>query len=243
MLRRKKEVHLEFHEESHTYIRKVDGKSLQYSSVTQVIKKYYQPFYQKKIASAIIKCPTYSTGRYSGMSEDEIINTWRKDASTGTRLHKCIEILLKDEALDDALKEEFSTELKYYEDFMNSYDILDEVESELRVCDSNRQIAGTIDFVTYNEDGTAKIVDWKRSGNITTENKYKKMKGCLSHLDDCKLNQYAIQVNLYRELLENNYLVGDNPIKVIHMCFVLLHPSNESYVVYDVDYIDVSKLK
>jgi ATP-dependent exoDNAse (exonuclease V) beta subunit len=99
------------------------------------------------------------------------------------------------------------------------------------------KLAGSIDMVYENPDGTLSIYDWKRSANITKINTWDKfaIPYCISHLPDSNFWHYALQLNTYKTILERNY--GK---KVSKLCLVRLHPNNEdkTYEILDVPILE-----
>ena len=51
------------------------------------------------------------------------------------------------------------------------------------------------------------LFDWKRSKQIKKENRYRKGKHPLNHLDDANYWHYALQLNIYKYILEKNYII------------------------------------
>ena len=99
---------------------------------------------------------------------------------------------------------------------------------DIRVC-------GSIDmlFASPDNDDEIWIYDWKRSKEIRTSSPFGKGLRCLSHLDDCNLNQYSLQLNMYKRILESKY--GK---KVLGMALVILHPRHSGYQVLQVKDMD-----
>lgn len=59
---------------------------------------------------------------------------------------------------------------------------------------------GQIDML-YVENGCFWTDDYKTNERLEKENKFQKMKGVLSHLDDCNWNHYRIQLSVYNWIL------------------------------------------
>ena len=83
------------------------------------------------------------------------------------------------------------------------------------------KIAGSIDMVYKNSDGTLSIYDWKRSKDITKVNTWSKFatNPLISHLHDTNFWHYALQLNTYKAILEAKY-----GYKVSRLFLVRLHP-------------------
>jgi hypothetical protein len=100
------------------------------------------------------------------------------------------------------------------------------------VWDKELKLAGSIDMVFRNPDGTLLIYDWKRCKQIKKDNRFQSAKTkCISHFPDSNFWHYSLQLNTYKYMLEKNY--GE---KVVGMFLVCLHPNNnnKSYLRYEV---------
>jgi hypothetical protein len=88
-------------------------------------------------------------------------------------------------------------------------------------------IAGTIDFVDY-QDGEYIIYDWKRTDKIIDNGmpiKADKYGGHgkfpLEHLDNSPYYHYALQLSLYKYILEKNYgiIISDLRLGIFHPAY------------------------
>lgn len=117
--------------------------------------------------------------------------------------------------------------------------------TEWRICDEEHSLAGTIDFLTRDEEGHFVMFDWKRSNKIVTDEPYGGTRlhmfseygrhafGALSHLHDTSYTHYCLQQNLYRYMLRRHY-----DIDVERMYLVVLHSSNRTYHCVEVPPLD-----
>ena len=82
-------------------------------------------------------------------------------------------------------------------------------------------------MVFKNPDGTLDIYDWKRVKDITKKSNFNKwMKGdIVGHYPDTNYWHYALQLNIYKALLNEMYVV-----KVRDLYLVSLHPENDNYI-------------
>lgn len=206
-----------FSERDHSYL--IDGVKSK-SSVTQIIKKYTKPFESEKIAKIVAS--------RDGVEVSDVLAKWdfARDfgCHKGTQLHQYIENFLarKKSPLNSFSIESFVRQYsdyisveKYYEElahlissFHNFYNKWKEkyviVKSELVVGDKKTGICGCIDNVSYNLDKKQLcIFDYKTNKDIKTKNK-EKMLGPLSHLDQCELNTYSLQLCIYSLILKRN---------------------------------------
>jgi len=88
----------------------------------------------------------------------------------------------------------------------------------------DKKLAGSIDMVYENEDGTLSIYDWKRSKEITRINKWNKyaITREICEIPDTNFWHYALQLNTYKMILEEKY----NKV-VRDLYLVRLHPDAE----------------
>jgi ATP-dependent exoDNAse (exonuclease V) beta subunit len=101
------------------------------------------------------------------------------------------------------------------------------------IFDEELKIAGSIDMVFENEDGTLSIYDWKRCKEINQENTWNKFatNEVISHLPDTNYWHYSLQLNTYKAILERKY---GKIVKELYL--VKLHPDdpNDSYELIEV---------
>ena len=93
--------------------------------------------------------------------------------------------------------------------------------TEWMIFDEDLKIAGSIDMVYENPDGTLSIYDWKRCKDISKINDWNKfsINPLICHMPDTNFWHYALQLNTYRAILERKYNK-----KVTKLCLVRLHP-------------------
>ena len=101
-------------------------------------------------------------------------------------------------------------------------------------------VAGTIDMICRNDDGTFTIFDWKRSkkvvnalGQPITEAFAGKTSLNGITLPDTSYYHYCLQQNLYRHMLESHY-----GIRIAGMNLVVLCPDYPTYFVAPVPRMD-----
>ena len=136
-------------------------------------------------------------------------------------------------------------EKQYFLQFVNDYAIRP-YRQEWPVYDLTLNVAGTIDLICQEDDGSFTIYDWKRSSKVVnalgqpiTEGFNGKMSLNGISLPDTSFYHYCLQQNLYRYMLEQHY-----GIRVRAMNLVVLCASYPSYYVAQVPKMDevVSKM-
>ena len=130
-------------------------------------------------------------------------------------------------------------EKQQFMDFIRDYHI-EPYRQEWPVYDEELNIAGTIDLICKEADGTFTIYDWKRSGKVVNAQGQPiveafgyKMSFNGIRLPDTAFYHYCIQQNLYRYMLESHY-----GIKIKAMNLVVLCPEYPTYFVAEVPKMD-----
>ena len=213
-----------FEEESHKYHhpRNTTGNA-DYISVTTLIDRFF-PFDMDHFIQGKAK--------REGLSEKEVLDEFEKNrdeaATKGTYLHEQIEYFLKGEEYDGDSKE-FDMFKEFYQKIVVAKGF-EFVEAEKRVLLEKYNIAGTVDalFKKPNEDEYL-IVDWKRSKKLVVDGHPKKYGygyalSELNHLDNSSYYKYALQQNIYKYILENNYQM---PISSMNL--IVLHENFDKF--------------
>jgi len=217
---------MELDPQSHTYKYQNDT----YTSVTTLVHRCFQEF----DADLILKRMKILPGsKYYGMTKEEIKQLWQANAvdaqCKGTLMHSIIERYYKKESITE--EETQLPEIVYFMEFTKKFQLIP-YGIELCIFSKTIKLAGTIDFVAQNTDGTLDIYDWKRSNHIELNNPYNKYSHVVAHIPDTNFWHYTLQLNLYKYLLETEY-----DKKVNKMFLVSFHPSNMSYFKYEVSNI------
>ena len=212
-----------FDEGPHIYT--INGDS-DYTSVTTWNHANFEKFDADKVITKMMKGRFWNkNNKYYGMTPEEIKALWNKNgkdaAEAGTKLHYDIECFY-----NNCPNENNSVEYGYFKNFQEKYSDLKPYRTEWEIYDEELKLAGSIDMVYENDDGTLLIYDWKRCKDIPKANIYSKSSTneIISHLPDTKFWHYSLQLNTYKAILEKNYNK-----KITDMYLVCLHPSNKNY--------------
>lgn len=224
-----------FFEKGHYY--EFKGKRVG-MSVTRLIEEYTNEFDSEKIAEAVaIK---------QNKSIEQVLEEWKqRNEFSKAKGHTCHEFaqclwsheLWHRETFDDSLEFKVAVdainEQAYY--FMNDYcDKLEHLADEFVIGSQEYDIASAIDHLFINKlTGGLVLVDYKTNSDIHKNEKYAKdMKVPLTHLKDTTLNHYAIQLSIYRYLVEK--YAG---IKVSEMFIVWFSECNKNYEIIEIPYL------
>ncbi len=222
--RHSRDYYISFDEAKHTYT--VDGKILQ--SVTHIVENCFPKFDAELHAKY--------TAAKMGITPEKVIMMWeqkgKESRELGTAMHQKIESYYqgKDSREDDSYR--------LFKMFAEKKELVP-YRTEWAVYDTDHNIAGTIDFVDY-QNGEYTIYDWKRSDKIIANgmpvkvSKYQE-KGLypLEHLENCAYYHYALQLSLYKFILERNY-----NMKISKLRLGIFHPTYDKPYVLEVPYLE-----
>jgi ATP-dependent exoDNAse (exonuclease V) beta subunit len=210
---------IEFDAGPHKYTCAGEGN---YLSVTTWLHTHFPQFDADAIIAKMrLDKPTC---KYYGQTPEQIKASWDQNrdeaAAAGTAMHAAIEdFFINGESLRSVLPSQFLM-------FLAAHPLLKPYRAEWMIFDEDVKIAGSIDFVSENADGTLTIYDWKRCKEIKKTNSFgdSALTECIAHLPDTNYWHYALQLNTYKTILERKY-----EKKVKAMFLVGLHPALPSY--------------
>jgi ATP-dependent exoDNAse (exonuclease V) beta subunit len=220
-----------FDEKPHIYTVLTDQES-KYTSVTTFIHQFFAQFDADLIISKMMKSVQWPQSKYFGQSSDQIKELWENNrvsaATAGTNMHKSIECFYNStQTLEDFVD---LPDMQHFISFYEEYGVnLKPYRSEWMIFDEELKLAGSIDFLTENDDGSLDIYDWKRSKEIKKVNPWQSGLYPINHIPDTNYWHYSIQLNLYKALLEKNY---DKKVRDLYL--VVLHPDNPKYILISV---------
>jgi ATP-dependent exoDNAse (exonuclease V) beta subunit len=237
---------IKFYSRGHKY-EILNDRNSKYTSVTTWNHKHFPKFDADAVIENIFKSKSWGPEhKYWGLTADQIKQSWKTSgdaaATTGTTLHERIEHFMNSDCfVDDEYTQNelyelymeqqsadtYSNEQKewdYFLHFVRDHPELKPYRTEWMIFDEDLKIAGSIDMVYENPDGTLSIYDWKRAKEITKYNSWNKyaINPLISHLHDTNFWHYALQLNTYKAILERKYNK-----KVTKLCLVRLHPDAE----------------
>ena len=227
-----------FHERGHKYQILTDMKSY-YTSVTTWIHTLFPKFDADAVIEKMKKGRNWNPeNKYWGKTNQEIKDEWNNNgkqvSQLGTTLHAYIEDFMNTEMnkqeytqkdiLETNNHQHPEIEWSLFEKFVEDFPTLMPYRSEWMVYDEEIKIAGSIDMIYKNEDGSVSIYDWKRCKDIIYDTEWNDMASnkCIKHLPNTNFWHYSLQLNMYKYILEKKYNVA-----VKDLFLVRLHPENK----------------
>jgi hypothetical protein len=217
---------LKFLPEKHKYISD-DGKD--WLSVTSLISNFKQPFDADTIAA---RSSRSKKSKWYGMTPEEIKEAWKAEANRATTLgtwyHNCRE----SDICSFQNMERYGSTVQVFKPIeidgikhSPNQKLTDGVYPEHMVYLKSAGICGQSDLVEV-INGKVHITDYKTNkeikleGYTNWEGVTQKMSPPVSHLDDCNLNHYALQLSMYMFIiLKHNPKLLPGNITIHHILF------------------------
>jgi hypothetical protein len=227
-----------FVESSHTYL--IDDQPTNTLSVTGLIKQFKKPFEKEKMANIVAK--------KRGVTASQIKAEWDMNnlysTTLGSMLHKYIENFYNnkkvqfDGSLNGLGKEEkiklaehLPILIDFFRKFYTDNHNLLCVKNEIVLGDLNdTKICGMSDLLCYNTNtDQLEILDFKTNKKITNESKYGNLLFPFDDMSVGELNEYTIQLNVYKYFIEKYTDLKIDKLKIVWFNSV----ANDSYKVYE----------
>ena len=183
---------LTFKEKEHKYF--VQGKPIK-TSVSGLISVFYEHFDANQVAPF--------SARKEGVTTEEILQKWAdinlESRVRGHRVHNFGELYQFDRSLKPSCLQEEAI-VKFWKDMP---DHIIPVAAELRMYHFKHLFAGTADIILFDTKTQSYIIaDYKTNKDLFKNYKQKTMLAPFSHLLDCPLSHYVLQLSYYQMLLE-----------------------------------------
>jgi hypothetical protein len=217
-----RDARIQFFEEGHIY--EVDGRR-GFLSCTTLLSRYQEAF----DADAVIE-QMFARGLrppYEGQTAEKIKRGWKNGASLaahlGNLIHSRIHCYFNKWDFPTDTPPEFLTHFLPFEAEVIEPLGYTPYRTEWCIFDEEHGLAGSVDMLYQvgNDPDTLVIFDWKRSCKLSDKTAFggRKMSAPLGHLPDSTHWRYAMQLNLYRYILQHKY--GKT---IVGMYLVGLHP-------------------
>lgn len=196
-------ISIEFFEDSHKYLSIVNGKEINYTSVTGLVGSCFPQF--DPTGAIAERC-----AKKEGITVAELKARWaakgKESCRLGTRMHEVCEDIelgreLRNKAENEVEQLRFNNAIKMAQAFRQKLDI---IGVEKLVFDDRLKLAGTIDLLGKSrKNGNYLVLDWKSNATIDQDNRYKKF-GLepISHIPDNAYYHYSLQLSTYQFLLK-----------------------------------------
>lgn len=208
-------------------------------SATRLIEEYANEFNQEEVAEKV--------ALKENKTIQQVLDEWEYKnkfaCEKGSKIHDYTQALWKmgyefpisveyaSEDLKNILNVVSVQSVNFYKDYKN---ILEHVVDEYVIGSEEYDIASAVDHLFLNKfTGGLVLVDYKTNSNIHKNEKYaKQMKAPLQHLKDTTLNHYAIQLSIYKYLIEKytNIIIED-------FFIVYMSENNDDYEIIKVPYL------
>ena len=225
-----------FDEGPHTY---TDQRGVSYTSSTTLIKRFKERFDSDAKAARV--------AAREGCGPEEIKSRWeaKRDAAAamGTRVHdNCERFLL---GRDDYHAPQSERELIAMKAAVNACESirggLSYCEPEKLIASPQWLIAGTVDILGQKHNGAWAICDWKTNEKLETKGyNGQTMYWPLSHLQDCNVNHYALQLSIYELILRHEGYIPKDAF--VERWLIHLPPSEQSAQWIPVPYLHLEVL-
>jgi hypothetical protein len=241
-----RDSHLVFDEPTHKYTITTDPDS-SYTSVTTWNHSHFSHFDADAVIAGMMAGKNWNPeNKYWGKTAEEIKAQWKANAESvsgaGTNLHFDIECFMNEPGLPPGythadllrnynekmaagvLPPNATDEWQYFLEFVRTFPDLKPYRTEWMIYDEELKLAGSIDMVYENPDGSLMIYDWKRAKEISKGAGFDKyaITEEISHLPDSNYWHYSLQLNTYKAVLERKY---GKTITALYL--VRLHPNNK----------------
>jgi hypothetical protein len=218
---------IRFDPEKHSYI---DDQSQAYLSSTKLIGMYKPPF---DGPTAAAKATKNRKSKWYKMPVEQILEVWSQESNRSLVLGNWYHDQREKDLLSCKTISYNNFDLPIYTSHYNTdgykiagdQKLVDGIYPEHFIYLASAAIAGQSDRVTIS-GGRVDILDYKTNKEIKTQG-FKNYEGItqkmlfpLSHLDDCNLNHYTLQLSLYMYIiLKHNPILTPGNLTIQHVIF------------------------
>ena len=256
---------VKFLPEDHKYVSVDPAEDISWMSVTSLISKLKQPFEAEKIAE---KSSKNKRSKWYGMTKDQILSVWKAESERAITVGNWYHNQREEDLLGLDSIERHGKVIPIMQPQADTSGL--KVAPDQRLTDGmypehfvymkSLGICGQSDLVEV-IDGVVHITDYKTNKEIRSES-YKdweglsqKMNHPVSHLDDCNLNHYNLQLSIYMYMiLKHNPKLKPCTLMIQHIMFedegkdpngypILKTNTDGDPVIKDIIYYDIPYLK
>ena len=251
--------------EDHKYVSVDPAESISWMSVTSIISKLKQPFEAEKIAE---KSSKNRRSKWYGMTKEQILSVWKAESERAINVGNWYHNQREEDLLGLDTIERHGKIIPIMQPLADSQGLkiapnqrlTDGMYPEHFVYMKSLGLCGQSDLVEI-VDGVVHITDYKTNKEIRSESfkdwegLSQKMNHPVSHLDDCNLNHYNLQLSIYMYMiLKHNPKLKAGTMMIQHIMFedegkdangypILKTDQNGDPIIKDVVHYDLPYLK
>ena len=189
-----------------------NNTDLEFISVTTFIDKFFEKFDAIAIAKKLVS----NNRKYMDMTVEELLQQWKESADYGTKVHEELENFILHKT--PLIEQKSIQGIQWLKSYLVKSNF--KIFTEVIIYSEEIGISGTIDLLLLNQDTNEYVLmDWKTSKRIDTKS-YQNKRGihpATEDVEDTKFNHYALQLSLYRYLLETYYGLKIYEHVVVHL--------------------------
>lgn len=221
---------VKFLPEDHKYVSIDPAESIPWVSVTSIISKLKQPFEAEKIAE---KSSKNKRSKWYGMTKQEILDAWKSESERAISVGNWYHNQREEDILGLETIERHGRVIPIMQPLSDTEGLKIAPDQKLKdgmypehfVYMKSLGLCGQSDLVEV-VDGTVHITDYKTNKEIRSESfkdwegVSQKMNPPVSHLDDCNLNHYNLQLSIYMYMiLKHNPKLKAGTMMLQHIVF------------------------
>jgi len=256
---------VKFLPEDHKYVSVDPAESISWMSVTSIISKLKQPFEAEKIAE---KSSKNKRSKWYGMTKEQILSVWKAESERAINVGNWYHNQREEDLLGLDTIERHGKIIPIMQPLADSQGLkvapnqrlTDGMYPEHFVYMKSLGLCGQSDLVEV-VDGMVHITDYKTNKEIRSESfkdwegLSQKMNHPVSHLDDCNLNHYNLQLSIYMYMiLKHNPKLKAGTMMIQHIMFedegkdangypILKTDENGDPIIKDIVHYDLPYLK
>jgi hypothetical protein len=237
-------MELKFTAENHKY-ETPDKPDFKWLSVTSAISLFKPPFDKDAIAK---KSSKNKKSKWYGMSPEEIIKAWDNENKRALKLGSWYHDQREQQLIACDTLQRNGIDLNVIRPLEQDgiklapdQSLVSGIYPEHMVYLKSAQLCGQADRVEV-VNGKVNIYDYKTNKEIKTkgyknwEGKVNKLSGPLSHVDDCNLMHYALQLSIYMYIiLKHNHSLNPGKLEIHHIKFEIEDEDINGYPVVAID--------
>lgn len=231
---------VKFIPETHKYVSVSSDENIKWVSVTTLIGKLKQPFEREKVAARASKS---KRSKWYGMTQQEILDAWDAESDRAISVGNWYHNQREEDILGLETIERHGKEIPIIQPqedsegfkIAPSQRLKDGMYPEHFVFMKSIGVCGQADLVEV-VDGLVHITDYKTNKEIKEasyvnwEGISQKMNYPVSHLDDCNLNHYNLQLSIYMYMmLKHNPKLRAGSLVIQHVKFKVKDEDDNGY--------------